>query len=211
MSMLKLLILAVLAAAAAGAGGYAAGVAAARADFAQAEAVRQAAETDRVRELQRAVGAGQARLRAAESAFTQHQAALVQEIRHARSAPLAACRGPAATPASPARPAAPAAGLADAAPPAAAGPGLQAPVAGPGVVFTGAAVRLWDSALAGQPVPRAGCTAADPAAPACAAATRVTLELALENHAINAALCAVDRARLTELNAAIHSIRGTAP
>lgn len=183
-----------------------AGRAAGARDCAARQLQQQHDQADRVRELQRALATGQQQLRAAEAAAASHQAQLAQEVRHVQRPPLAACRPVAARPA----PAAAPAMLPPVEPPPQ--PGAAPAVdAAPAVLLTAHAVRLWDSALAGEHLPRAGCSATEPASPACAAETAVTLADALENHTVNAALCAVDRARLAELNAAIHRIRGTAP
>lgn len=52
---------------------------------------------------------------------------------------------------------------------------------------------MWNSALAGADQPAGACGLADPAAPACAAATPLTVEDAWDNHTTNARLCAEDR------------------
>ncbi|MBX3634750.1 MAG: hypothetical protein KF683_05085 [Rubrivivax sp.] len=187
-----------------------AGRAAGARDCAARQLQQQHDQADRVRELQRALATGQQQLRAAEAAAASHQAQLAQEVRHVQRPPLAACRPAAARSAPEAgRPVLPAVEP-EAEPPPQPRP-APAGDAAPAVLLTAHAVRLWDSALAGEHLPRAGCSATEPASPACAAETAVTLADALENHTVNAALCAVDRARLAELNAAIHRIRGTAP
>lgn len=70
------------------------------------------------------------------------------------------------------------------------------------------AVRLWNSALSGQPgsATLAGdtCPADDPAAPACAAGAGLTLRDAWSNHNVNASLCAADRSQLAELIGLLH-------
>lgn len=85
--------------------------------------------------------------------------------------------------------------------------------------LTLAAVSLWDSALAGRPVPAGACRADDLAAGACAAASGYALDDALDNHIANAAACREDRARhraliefLQAREGAVHAnLRETAP
>lgn len=67
------------------------------------------------------------------------------------------------------------------------------------------AVWVWNSALAGRDVPAGACSAAaaaagaDAAAGPCAEPAGVSLEQAWDNHAVNAASCAADRARYRQL------------
>jgi hypothetical protein len=55
------------------------------------------------------------------------------------------------------------------------------------------AVWMWNSALAGSDQPSGACGLADPASPACAAQTGITLDDAWDNQAVNAQQCAEDR------------------
>lgn len=55
------------------------------------------------------------------------------------------------------------------------------------------AVWMWNSALAGADQPAGACGLADPASPACAAQTDITLDDAWDNQAVNAQQCAEDR------------------
>lgn len=77
------------------------------------------------------------------------------------------------------------------------------------------AVRLWNSALVGQPRPAglAGdtCTADDPGAPACAAPAGISLRQLWRNHNANASLCAQDRAQLDELIALLERRQRATP
>lgn len=107
-----------------------------------------------------------------------------------------------------------AAGATDgAAPGQASGPGLAAlprglqPDAGG---LTAAAVSVWDSALAGTLVPAGACRADDLAAGACAAATGLTVDDAIDNHIVNAARCREDRIRHRTLIEYLHK-QGTMP
>jgi hypothetical protein len=52
---------------------------------------------------------------------------------------------------------------------------------------------MWNSALAGSDQPSGACGLADPASPACAAQTGITLDDAWDNQAVNAQQCAEDR------------------
>lgn len=63
------------------------------------------------------------------------------------------------------------------------------------LVLSNGALWMWNSALAGADVPSGACGLADPASPACAAETSITVDDALANHAENARLCAEDRLR----------------
>ena len=63
------------------------------------------------------------------------------------------------------------------------------------LVLSNGALWMWNSALAGADIPSGSCGLADPASPACAAETSVTVDDALANHAENARLCAEDRLR----------------
>ena len=93
-------------------------------------------------------------------------------------------------------PGAPAAG------PAGAAPGCVLVVPGPDeldLALSARAVWMWNSALAGSDQPAGACGLADPASPACAAATGLTDEDAWANHAENARLCAEDRTRHNHL------------
>lgn len=74
------------------------------------------------------------------------------------------------------------------------------PAAGAGVAvgtlaLSGGSVWLWNSTLAGTDTPAGACGAADPAHPACSLDAGVTLEVAWENHMINAQTWAEDRLR----------------
>lgn len=70
---------------------------------------------------------------------------------------------------------------------------------GGGVWLTFSAVRLWNSALAGEQLPAGACRADDPSSTACAARTERALEDAFANHTRNAARCREDRSRLNRL------------
>lgn len=67
------------------------------------------------------------------------------------------------------------------------------------VHLTAGAVSVWNSALTGADVPFGACGAADPTAPACAAATEVSVIDAGNNQRDNAALCREDRLRYRQL------------
>lgn len=62
-----------------------------------------------------------------------------------------------------------------------------------GPALTAGAVWMWNSALAGTDQPAGACGAADPAAPACAVETSITLDDAWDNHTGNAQACAENR------------------
>jgi hypothetical protein len=81
----------------------------------------------------------------------------------------------------------------------AAGPEVADPGSADDARLSAGAVSLWNSALAGTDVPAGACRAADPADPACAATTGLTVVDAWENHAINAAACRADRIRYQRL------------
>lgn len=70
------------------------------------------------------------------------------------------------------------------------------------------AVSLWNSALAGRDVPAGACRLDDASGAACAARAGVSLDEAWANHAVNAQLCADDRARYERL---IEFVRTTRP
>lgn len=201
--------------------GHTAGKAACEAAHTKAAQEAQEAQATTVRELKRAIAQGQDALHQAQQQSAAFASTITQEVYRADRPALAVC-APAPRQPHPRHAAAQPRGEG-------VGQGLvlepvqtaeqrtaeaEAPApgaGGDGVRLTAHAVRLWDSALAGADVPRAGCTAADPTAPACAADAGVTLADALANHATNAALCAQDRANLLQLQAAVHRIRGTAP
>lgn len=89
----------------------------------------------------------------------------------------------------------------------AAGGTAHPPGTGSRVLLSAAAVRLWDSALAGVDQPFAGCSGADPASTACAAASDIDFTAAIGNNAENARLCAIDRLRHNELIDAVERVR----
>lgn len=60
-------------------------------------------------------------------------------------------------------------------------------------VLTAGAVWVWNSALTGTDQPAGACSAANPTAAACAAATSSTLDDAWDNHIANAKTCAANR------------------
>ena len=60
-------------------------------------------------------------------------------------------------------------------------------------VLSAGAVWMWNSALAGTDQPVGACGLAEPAAPACAVATTLTVDDAWDNHTVNAQQCAEDR------------------
>ncbi len=62
-----------------------------------------------------------------------------------------------------------------------------------GPVLTAGAVWVWNSALTGTDQPTGACSAANPTAAACAAATSSTLDDAWGNHIANAKTCAANR------------------
>jgi hypothetical protein len=67
-----------------------------------------------------------------------------------------------------------------------------------GDILTFAAVSLWNSALAGAPIAAGACQLAHPTEPpaaTCAQASGISVEDALNNHRLNAQLCAADRER----------------
>ena len=77
-------------------------------------------------------------------------------------------------------------------------PGLRTPdgsgAAGDsGLRLSAGAVWMWNSALAGSDQPVNTCGLADPAAPACAVETSITLDDAWDNHTGNAQACAENR------------------
>lgn len=75
-------------------------------------------------------------------------------------------------------------------------PELPAQLPGHAALWLSAdAVRMWDSALAGRPVPAGACGADGTPAGACATATAIELGDAWDNHTENAARCGIDRAR----------------
>lgn len=100
--------------------------------------------------------------------------------RVARAGPVAACNG--AAPAAIGDPAAP----------------LQSETEpGPPVFLTAGAVRMWNGYLAGADRPAGACGLAGGATdadPACAESSGLTVADAFANHAVNARLCAEDRA-----------------
>jgi hypothetical protein len=69
----------------------------------------------------------------------------------------------------------------------------------PRLELSAAALGVWNSALAGAPVPAGACGTAGAPERACAAATGVALEDAWGNHIENAARCRIDRQRLAHL------------
>ena len=99
--------------------------------------------------------------------------------------------------------------------------GVPAPGAVPGAGLTRAAVGLWNAALfGGEPgateLGADPCATADASGPACAAdvaasASGLSVTDAWDNHTLNAALCAADRARFAELIAAVKRRQGAQP
>lgn len=65
--------------------------------------------------------------------------------------------------------------------------------------LSGMAVRVWNAALAGGDLDAGSCGPDDAAAQACAADSEVSLDDAWRNHIVNAKLCAVDRERYQAL------------
>lgn len=76
-------------------------------------------------------------------------------------------------------------------------------------VLTLAAIRLWNSALAGAQLPAGACRADDPTSSACAAASAADIDDAFANHIENAARCRQDRAQLTRLIDYLGTTQGT--
>lgn len=65
--------------------------------------------------------------------------------------------------------------------------------------LSGMAVRVWNAALAGGDLDAGACGPDDAAAQACAADSGVSLDDAWRNHIVNAKLCAIDRERYRAL------------
>jgi hypothetical protein len=82
-----------------------------------------------------------------------------------------------------------------------------------GPVLTDGAVWMWNSALTGADQPSGACSAANPTAAACAAATSATLNEAWDNHIANAQACAENRLAHQRLIDFINAsnLRKTAP
>lgn len=78
-------------------------------------------------------------------------------------------------------------------------PGVGAAAGGADVGLTADAVRLWNSALAGEDVAAGACRADAAAGEACAADSGLTVKDAWDNQAANALSCRIDRERLTNL------------
>lgn len=136
-----------------------------------------------------------------EAQAARDQAARLQtEVSHAR---LSLVRTVGACPGDAALPGAAGGAAAGAAVGAATQPGAQqlpdGPPDGGEPRLTAAAVRLWNSALAGRHVPYGACGADDPADPACTAASALDLDDAWSNHVENAARCRIDRIHLQRL------------
>jgi hypothetical protein len=76
-------------------------------------------------------------------------------------------------------------------------PGTHLDLAGP--VLSNGAVWMWNSSLAGADLSTGACGSADPADPACAAGSGITLGDAWDNQGTNAKSCAADRLRYQHL------------
>lgn len=203
---------------------YQRGVLAERARLVQAQADALATATRESARLGRQMAAT---AQAEAQASRANEAALRVELRRRDRTPLlvsvagqhcraAAGPGPdAAAPGAARDPALAAVAAAAAVPPTgSAGPGLAVPALLPHHLLpdadrlTLAAVSLWDSALAGRPVPAGACRADDLAASACAAASGYSLADAIDNHLSNATACREDRARHRALIAYLQAREG---
>lgn len=168
---------------------------------AEAESARRVAEDAReeVREQARTEGeriAQGLRTELAERARYTHQ--LMERQSHAPR-PLVASCGPAAQAAQLAAQPAPAVLSAGAAAEASEPQLVLVPLPVPVAELSLGAVSLWNSALAGVDVPAGACRLDDATEGACAAGAGLRLEDAWRNHALNAQLCAEDRARYERL------------
>lgn len=167
------------------------------------EAVREAMDA-RQREDQRLASQLAATARAEAQRWRDNAHQLQAEIRHARRplvAAAAACGPVAVDRAADGHAAAPAGpGLA---PPRGAGAGHAADEpqlpGGFELWLSADAVRLWNSALEGRPVPAGACGADGTPDAACAAAVHATVDDAWANHAENAARCGANAERHARL------------
>ena len=87
----------------------------------------------------------------------------------------------------------------------------QEPADDTGIALTAGTVWMWNSALTGVDQPTHSCGAADPAAPACAAGTSLSLDSAWDNHIANAEICAANRLAHQSLIDFIHQQQKSAP